>query len=73
MARSVSFPEGDFQLRRVPDGAFVEMAAIVAAELNQAGKWQWCILSPPTKELIGDLMFDVGRVDRDVWYYLAIE
>lgn len=70
-ARTVEFPDGPVQATRPGDGAPVERAAIVCCEwINN--QWQWCQLSPQTKEAIGDHMFDNG-VKKDTWYYLSIE
>lgn len=68
-ARRVMMPKGPCQQVRQTDGAPVEQAAIVACQLSE-GKWQWVTLSAPTKETIGDLLFD-GNAERDTWYYAA--
>lgn len=73
MARTVQFPEGPFSPVRKEDGMPVEMAAIIAAVIGAKSQaWHWVQLSAPTKERIGDLMFDV-KCEKDRWYYLAIE
>jgi hypothetical protein len=70
MAQSVQFPFGPYAKARQSDGAPVEQAAILACQMVD-GLWQWLQLSPPTKENIGDLLFDSGA-DKDAWYYLEI-
>lgn len=72
MARSVFMPDGPRSLQRRSDGAPVEMAAILSCQINTDGEWQWTQLSPPTKENIGDLLFDSGA-EKDKWYYAAIK
>ncbi len=70
MARSVEFPAGPsnpLDHRGLP----VERAAILACQ-KVVGAWQWMTLSPATKEVIGDFMFDVAKVKLDQWYYLKI-
>ncbi len=72
MARSVSFPDGPAAPVRDIDGAPVESAAIVAAQIqHEKQAWQWLQLAAPTKEHIGDMLFDNGA-DRDRWYFLQI-
>lgn len=72
-ARSVAFPPGPFEKKRTGDGAPVEQAAIVAADwLPSKGLWCWVQLSPQTKEVIGDLLFDTGA-EKDRWYYITVE
>lgn len=71
-ARSIEMPTADRTKVRACDGAPVEQAAIVACEWNpEHGGWQWVPLSSPTKERIGDHLFDSGA-SRDVWYYLLV-
>lgn len=70
MLRSVEFPDGPVSKVRPSDGAPVERCAILACQ-KVKGEWQWCALSAPSKELIGDLFFN-ANVDRDKWYYLEI-
>lgn len=72
MVRSVSMPAGEKANVRPIDGAAVEQAAILACEMNSNGQWLWCHLSPPTKEVIGDFLFDDCKIDRDKWYYLTL-
>lgn len=70
MARSIEFPDGDIEATAW-DGSPVEQAAILACERFD-GKWQWSSLSQPTKQFIGNLLFD-GGAERDKWYYAIIE
>jgi hypothetical protein len=73
MARSLEMPEGARSVARPSDGAPVEQAAIVACEWNNTFQsWQWLAVSPPTKERIGDLLFDSEGVVKDRWYYATI-
>lgn len=72
MARSVEMPPGDRSPVRPADGARVEQAVIVACEFGRKNQcWHWVKLSPPTKEFIGDLLFDNGA-EKDRWYYAEI-
>lgn len=72
MARTVEMPPGARSPVRTSDGAQVEQAAIVAAEWSAKHQhWHWVRLSSPSKELIGDMLFDNGA-ERDRWYYLSI-
>lgn len=72
MARSVEMPPGARSPVRTVDGAPVEQATIVAAEWSAKNQhWHWVRLSPPTKEFIGDMIFDSGA-ELDRWYYLAV-
>lgn len=72
MARSVEMPDGPRSPVRTADGAPVEQAAILGALWNYSQQcWQWTQISPPSKERIGDLIFDSGA-SKDCWYYLAI-
>lgn len=68
---SVTMPEGQIHSSRPRDGMPVEQAAIIACEMVK-GKWQWTQLSPPSKEFIGDMLFD-SDAERGRWYYLSIE
>lgn len=70
MVRSVLMPGGE---RKPVDhrGRAVEQAAILACEQTPNG-WAWVPLSAPTKELIGDLLFDVLRAEPNFWYFLAV-
>lgn len=70
MARSLSMPPGPRWGVRQSDGAPVEDAAIVAAQ-RVDDLWQWVQLSPPTKEYLGDLLFD-NDAEKDRWYYLLV-
>ena len=69
MARSVSMPPGERHPFRHSDQMAVEQAAIVACQMVD-GKWQWVQLSPPSKEAIGDLIFD-SNADKDRWYFVT--
>lgn len=71
MARTVQMPDGERQAVRPEDGAPVEQAAILGVERVE-GKWQWLPLSQPTKEILGDLIFD-NNLPRDEWIWLVIE
>ena len=72
MARSVSMPPGPYKTVRDIDGQSVEMAAILAARIGKShGEWLWEQLSPPSKEFIGDFMFEQGA-EKDRWYYLLL-
>lgn len=72
MARSVTMPPGPYRATRDMDGEPVKMAAILAARKGKVhGEWLWQQLSPPSKEYVGDFMFEQGaEVDR--WYYLLL-
>ena len=50
----------------------VEQCAVVAAHRNCLDEWQWLHLSPETKEHVGNFMLDVGKVERDRWYFLVV-
>lgn len=72
MARSVEMPSGPRSPVRAEDGAPVEQAAILACGWGFENQcWHWMQISPPSKERIGDLLFD-GGADRDRWYFLLI-
>lgn len=72
MARTVELPPGEHSKERSADGAPVEQATIVAAEFGAKHQcWHWIRLSAPTKEFVGDLLFN-GGCERDRWYYLQI-
>lgn len=72
MARRVEMPPGPWSPVRTSDCAPVEQAAIVAAEWSEKHQhWHWVRLSSPSKELIGDMLFD-GGAEKDRWYYLTI-
>ena len=72
MARSVTMPPGPHRASRDLDGEPVEMAAIVAARKGKVhGEWLWQQLSPPSKEYVGDFMFEHGA-EPDRWYYLLL-
>lgn len=71
MARSVSMPPGPHRPSRDLDGEPVEMAAILCARFTRRGEWVWQQLSPPTKEYIGDFMFNHGA-EKDRWHYLLV-
>lgn len=72
MARTVSMPPGPHRATRDMDGEPVEMAAIIAARVGKThGEWVWQQLSPPTKEFVGDFMFEQGA-EMDRWYYLLL-
>lgn len=72
MARSVEFPPGPRSEVRTADGLPVESATIVAAEFGARHQsWHWVRLSAPTKEFVGDQLFDNG-CEKDRWYYLLI-
>ena len=72
MARTVELPPGEHSKERSADGAPVEQATIVAAEFGaKHHNWHWIRLSAPTKEFVGDLLFD-NECERDRWYYLQI-
>ena len=72
MARSVSMPEGAKSKERACDGAPVEAAAILACEIGAAsGEWHWVQISPTSKEVIGDRMFDNG-LEKDRWYFMLV-
>jgi hypothetical protein len=72
MARSVEMPPGPRSAVRDSDGAPVEQATIVAAEwIDKRQCWIWSRLAQPTKEFIGDMLFDSSAV-IDRWYYLLI-
>lgn len=69
MARSVEMPDGPKVPVRTCDSAPVEQAAILACEMNRSRHaWQWLQISPASKEIIGDLLFDSGA-EKDRWYY----
>jgi hypothetical protein len=70
MVRSVTFPEGPATAKD-RRGLPVESASILAAE-RTSGEWKWVTLSPATKEVIGDFLFDTVKVERDRWFYLEI-
>ena len=71
MLRSVDFP-GPMEPRRQTDRAPVQQCAILAAQRSADGLWQWCPLSTPSKESIGDYLFDIAKPPQDEWFYLAI-
>jgi len=72
MARSVEMPEGPRSPVRAEDGAPVEQAAILACEFgHEQQAWHWMQISQPSKERIGDLLFD-NAADKDRWYFVAI-
>ncbi len=72
MARSVEMPPGERSKVRAMDDAPVEQAAILAAEWShQNQSWHWLQISPPSKEHIGDLLFD-SECEKDRWYYLVV-
>lgn len=72
MARSVEMPPGERSPVRTIDGAPVEQAAIIAAEWSAKNQcWHWQQLSQPSKEFIGDMLFD-GGAEKDRWYYLVV-
>jgi hypothetical protein len=49
------------------------MAAILGVEKNHKGLWQWMFLSPATKEVIGDYLFDeCENLELDRWYYVVV-
>jgi hypothetical protein len=70
MLRSVDFPDGPVCPFRESDKATVECAAVLACQ-KVRGEWQWIQLGAPSKENIGDLLFD-ANAERDKWYYLEI-
>lgn len=70
-ARSVSMPPGEVHPVREFDGEPVEMAAIIAAQWIASKGWIWVQLSPPTKEVVGDYLFE-QQVELDRWYYLLL-
>lgn len=54
------------------DNQKVESAGILACEwLYSKNGWIWISLSPVTKEIIGQLMFD-AKCEHNKWYYLEI-
>lgn len=68
MLRSLSFPGHMSEI--TADGKNVEPLAVLAAEKIR-GAWFWCHLSPLTKRLIGDLLFD-SNSPFDTWVYVSI-
>jgi hypothetical protein len=57
--------------RNLPNTAS-EQCAIIGAEKNSLGEWQWLNLSPGTKERLGDWLIDVCHVERDRWYFVTL-
>jgi hypothetical protein len=45
---------------------------LVAATKNVLGEWEWLRVSPPSREHLIAWLIDVGKVERDRWYYVAI-
>ncbi len=71
-AKSLTMPPGGIIPVCHRNGKLVEQAAIVACEWNRTKNgWQWLNLSPPTKGLLGDMIFDGGG-EKDVWYYVVV-
>jgi hypothetical protein len=69
----VQMPDGNRTTVRACDGAPVEQCAVIACEWSVTNNgWQWLQLSPPTKEFIGDLLFDNGA-ERNQWHFIAVE
>lgn len=75
MAKSVPQPPGEIvSNREVPglESLSVEMAAIIACQIRMSdNKYVWMQLSPMTKEIIGDLMFDC-KAELDQWYFATV-
>lgn len=65
-ARSIE-PPGPMRPR---DGEPRAEHAVIAACQEYQDGWQWVSLSQPTKQIIGDLLFDNGFA-FDKWYYLV--
>ena len=49
-----------------------EQCALVAAERNNAGEWQWLWLGPNTKRWLIDWLCDYANVERDRWYFIGV-
>ena len=71
MLRPVEMPPGPRVPTRPCDGEPVKSLAVLACEMASEG-WQWVIISPPSKEYIGDFLMDC-KCERDRWYYLRVE
>jgi hypothetical protein len=72
MARSIEMPDGPRSPVRESDGAPVEQAAILACEFGERQQsWHWQQLSPASKEIIGDVLFD-NQCEKDRWYFLVV-
>jgi len=61
MARTVS-PPGPL--------ASGEQIAMIAAEAQKGGKWNWVALSPNARQLFGEIMAD-GNCNVDEWYIMV--
>jgi hypothetical protein len=49
-----------------------EQCAVVTAAKNVLGEWEWLRVSPPSRRHLIDFLIDVGKVERDCWYYVVI-
>ena len=71
MLRTVEFPPGKIEPVRTADSAPVEARAVVSCKRNPKGRWQWLPLSAPSKEAMGDYLFDGCEATPDRWYFVA--
>lgn len=66
---------GPMQAHREIDGLTVEpveLAAVIACQKRRdTGEFVWMQLSPLTKEVIGDVLFN-SRAEKGRWYYALI-
>jgi hypothetical protein len=70
---SVEMPSGPRANAIRCDGTPVEEGAVFACEWNhQRDGWQWCRLSPDTKEIIGHFLL-AQRVTWNEWHFVVIE
>jgi len=49
-----------------------EHCALVVAERDNEGRWQWLWLGPSTKQWLIDWLVDEVKIERDRWYYVGI-
>jgi hypothetical protein len=69
----VPMPDGHVApYRNLPNTAS-EQCAVIGAEKNSLGEWQWRHLSPSTKERIADWLLDECEgIERDRWYFVIL-